>query len=204
LYTSLGDNALEESYSETWIDIVGQKGSLFYADLQHFSQRLTRSFEPVPGVMIPPGQYSYFRPNLYYGSDRSRRMWYSARLYTGAFYDRALDQIELRSFLSPSPRVTFGISANINRFRGSGEQTTTRLIAPELRLAWNPRLQLTTFYQYNDATLQGALNVRFSWEFKPLSYLYIVLNDVRDVQAAPSGLPSRQQLLVKLVYFGHL
>jgi len=204
LYTSLEDGALEEGYTEAWVDVSGQRGGLFYADLQHFSQRVTTPFEPVPGVVIPAGRYSYVRPNLYYGSDRSRRVWYAARAYTGGFYDRSLDQIELQAFVSPSPRVALGLRADLNRFRGAGSGATTRLIAPELRLAWTPRVQLTTFYQYNDAVRQGVLNARFSWEYRPLSYLYVVLNDARGVGSQAALAPQRQQLLVKLVYFGHL
>ena len=62
--------------------------------------------------------------------------------------------------------------------------------------------QLTAFYQYNEAVRQGTLNARFSWEFKPLSYLYVVLNDARDAGQPTLPGPRRQQLLVKLVYFG--
>ncbi len=149
------------------------------------------------------GRSRYLRPSVHYASDRSRRVWYSARLYTGDFYDRKLDQTELQAFLSPTPRIAFGINADINRFRG-GDRITTRLIAPELRLAWNPRIQLTTFYQYNDSVRQGSLNGRFSWEFRPLSYLYVVLNDVHSVGTMTGVRPRRRQLLVKLVYFGHL
>jgi hypothetical protein len=204
IYTALDSRALEETYSEAWVDVFSRRGALFYADLQHFSQRVTEPFEPVPGVVIAAGRYNYWRPNLYYGSDRSRRVWYAARLYTGDFYDRKLDQAELQGFLSPSPRAAFGLRADLNRFRENGPTVSTWLIAPELRLAWNPRLQFTTFYQYNEAARQGTLNARLSWEYRPLSYLYVVLNDARGVAGAPAAFPTRKQLLVKLVYFGHL
>ena len=203
VYQELGTGTLEESFTEAWLDVFGQRGSLFYPDIQHFSQRVGTAFAPVPGVVIPPGRYSYWRPNVYYGSDRSRRVWGGLRLHTGGFYDRSLDQVELDLFLSPSPRIAFGLNADVNRFRGGGTgPVVSRLIAPEVRLAWNPRLQLTAFYQYNDAARQGTLNARLSWEFRPLSFLYLVLNDARDVQRPSLPGPSRQQLLLKLVYFG--
>lgn len=203
VYTDLRDGELEETYSETYVDIVGQHGALFYPDLLHFSQRVREAFEPVPGVVVAPGRYSYWRPNVYYGTDKSRRAWAGARVYTGGYYDRSLDQLELRLFASPTPRAALGVNVDINRFHGGGAATVvTRLIAPELRLAWNPRLQLTAFYQYNEAARQGTLNARFSWEFKPLSYLYVVLNDARDAGQPTLPGPRRQQLLVKLVYFG--
>jgi hypothetical protein len=204
IYTALDTRELEESYSEAWVDVYSRRGALFYVDVQHFSQRVTEPFAPVPGVVVAPGRYRYWRPNLYYGSDRSRRVWYAAHVYTGGYYDRQLDQVELQGFLSPSPRAAFGIRADLNRFRGQDPTVSPWLVGPEVRLAWNPRLQLTAFYQYNEAARQATLNARLSWEFRPLSYLYVVLNDATGLPGAPTPFPRRKQLLVKLVYFGHL
>lgn len=97
-----------------------------------------------------------------------------------------------------------GDERGADRFRGVGDPVSTRLVASELRLAWNPRVQLTAFYQYNDAGGQGALNARFSWEFRPLSYFYVVLNDVQGAGSLAVATPKRQGLLLELVYFGHL
>ena len=56
---------------------------------------------------------------------------------------------------------------------------TTYLVSVGTRFALNPRLQLSTFYQYNSFDQQGRWNLRFSWEYQPLSFLYIVLNEER-------------------------
>lgn len=56
---------------------------------------------------------------------------------------------------------------------------TTYLVSAGTRFALNPRLQLSTFYQYNSFDQQGRWNLRFSWEYQPLSFLYIVLNEGR-------------------------
>jgi len=47
------------------------------------------------------------------------------------------------------------------------------------RFALNPRVQLSVFYQYNSFDEQGRWNIRGSWEYQPLSFLYIVFNDSR-------------------------
>ncbi|MEX0361020.1 MAG: hypothetical protein AB3N10_08520, partial [Allomuricauda sp.] len=48
-----------------------------------------------------------------------------------------------------------------------------------LRLALNPRVQLSTFYQYNSFNEQGRWNARLSWEYMPLSFVYLVFNDTQ-------------------------
>jgi hypothetical protein len=74
-------------------------------------------------------------------------------------------------------------------------------------LALTPRLQVTTFYQYSSSGGDGVLNARLAWEFLPLSYVFLVLNDRRA--AGPNGstigpAEPRQQLLLKLQYLGQL
>jgi hypothetical protein len=46
----------------------------------------------------------------------------------------------------------------------------------EGRFALNPRLQLIAFYQQNSENDSKNYNIRLSWEYRPLSFLYIVLN----------------------------
>jgi hypothetical protein len=64
-------------------------------------------------------------------------------------------------------------------------------------------MAVSAFYQWNSDERSGALNARYTWEFAPLSYLYVVWNDRQRVGALPIGLPAppgRRELLVKLVY----
>ena len=53
---------------------------------------------------------------------------------------------------------------------------TIDLYGLESRLALNPRLQLIGFYQKNANDHSENYNLRLSWEYAPLSYVYVVLN----------------------------
>lgn len=44
------------------------------------------------------------------------------------------------------------------------------------RFALNPRLQLICFYQQNALNNTRNYNIRFSWEYQPLSYIYLIYN----------------------------
>jgi hypothetical protein len=50
------------------------------------------------------------------------------------------------------------------------------VLGPELRLAINPKIQLSVFYQQNTLTRTQNWNVRFSWEFRPMSNIFLVFN----------------------------
>ncbi len=69
----------------------------------------------------------------------------------------------------------------------------------------DPRPQLTSTCQYNSARGRRSLNARFSWEYRPLSYLYVVLNDA--TAAGPNEMrftTTGREILVKLVFLGRL
>jgi hypothetical protein len=75
-------------------------------------------------------------------------------------------------------------------------------VAPEVRVFLNPRVQWSAFYQYNTLQQRGALNARFSWEFAPLSFLYVVYN---DRQAILDGVtPSARSVIVKFSWLRQL
>jgi hypothetical protein len=211
LYTGASDRRLQETFTEAYVDLFFNNGALVYPDVQHSYQRLAAPFSPVRGVTVAPGTYSALRSVLYGRSNQSARVGGTALVSTGGYFDRRLDAASLTARVVPTPRAAALLTYEVNRFRGAPRDSagraapnvTTHLVAPELRLALNPRVQLTSFYQYNTAAARGALNARFSWEFAPLSYVYFVANDLRavgpDARAAGPARPA-QQLVVKVVW----
>ena len=76
---------------------------------------------------------------------------------------------------------------------------TTTLIGIGSRFAFNPHLQLSGFLQHSSLMSQDIVNARLSWEFRPLSYLYVVYNSAAsDEDLIPDYL--QQQLLIKFTY----
>ena len=55
-------------------------------------------------------------------------------------------------------------------------ENANNLYSIEGRFALNPRLQLIAFYQQNSENDSKNYNIRLAWEYRPLSFLYIVLN----------------------------
>jgi hypothetical protein len=161
-------------------------------------------FRPLPGVAIAPGRYSYQRAGLSVSTAPSSRFTANANLLTGPFYDGRLHAVTLSGSAVPSPHVGLFLSWALNALRGVGvEQADVNawILAPELRLALNPRLLLTTFYQYSSIQHVGALNLRFSWEFRPLSYMYLVFNDRHPGSDALAGAgPAERQAILKVTW----
>jgi len=46
-------------------------------------------------------------------------------------------------------------------------------------MALNASVQMNVFYQYKTVNKRSSWNAGFSWEYQPLSYVYLVFNENR-------------------------
>jgi hypothetical protein len=201
LYQTPGSGTLQEGYVQGYVDVFHTNGALWYPYMERHFQRPTSPVELIDGVQIAPGTHDYSRYGLYVASDRSAPVSLLADVSGGSFFDGTLDRLSGTLRLAPSPRLAFSASYEVNRLRSLGTRdtsVTTHLLAPELRLFANPRLQFSAFYQYNTSIQRGALNARVSWEFQPLSFVYLVYNERRAIGDAVA--PATQQLVLKVVW----
>jgi hypothetical protein len=161
-------------------------------------------FRPLPGVVIAPGRYSYQRAAFSVSTAPSSRVTANADLVTGPFFDGRLTAFTLSGSVVPSPHAGLFFTWTLNALRHVGlddSDLNAWILAPEVRLALNPRVKLHAFYQYNSIHDVGAWNARFSWEFRPLSYLYLVYNDRQPgSDALPGAGPAERQVILKATW----
>jgi hypothetical protein len=199
------NRALQEATVEGSLELLSRNGGVVQPFVQHNVQRPTTALPFLPGVTIAPGAYAYQRYGVDLRSDQSAAIAGSANLSTGSFFDGDLARASVSGRYSPTPFVSMRVAYEINRLTRVGVRdtsVTTHLAGPELRVFLNPRVQWSGFYQYNTAQQRGTLNARFSWEFAPLSFLYVVYNDRQAIDGGMS--PRANSLIVKLSWLRQL
>ncbi len=145
-------------------------------------QNIDFGFEPL-GILVPEGRYFYTRKFVQYNTDRSRKLSGDISANFGKFYDGRLLTLTTGLRIAPMPHAALTLDYELNRARSLGENDEDKdvhLYSGGLRLALNPHLQGTVFYQYNSLDKTGRWNARLSWEYRPLSFLYLVFNDTRS------------------------
>lgn len=157
-------------------------------------------FRPL-GIEIEPDQYYFTRYGYSYSTDQSKMLAASVNHTFGKYYDGKLNDLSASLRFAPIPHVAFTANYNYNGIRQLGIERTNQdihLYSAGLRLAVNPRIQLTSFYQYNSFDNRTRVNLRGSWEFVPLSFLYLVYN---SNQNSLSRITQRaDQAIAKLTY----
>ncbi len=175
-------------------------GSFFEYAINPTWQHINFRFAPL-GILIEQGDYQYTRHQLNFHSDRSRKFSVSSGLGLGSFYDGELLKVESGLRYAPIPHIAFTLDYEFNDIQNLGsanEAIETHLTTFGGRFALNPRLQLSMFYQYNSFNDQGRWNVRGSWEYRPLSFIYVVYNNTQTNDF--DRLNVNQQLIAKITF----
>lgn len=207
LYNRHSDMAFREAFiSVQPIGIDFQNGGqLFYRIIPNW-QNLFETFYPL-GIAISPGQYEYLRHRLAYSTDFSRKVAGEFAYATGGYFNGQLNTFTVNGRVAPHPRLACTVSYEYNEINKLGVNAVNRdthLAGVTMRLALNPRVQLISFYQYNTAASRSTLNARFVWEYQPLSFVYLVVNDNRfDVLNPETNVLERahnQQGILKITW----
>ena len=157
--------------------------------------------------VIAAGTHDYPRAGIESSRATRARGWrLTANLSTGGFFDGSLERAALAGRWSPNPYVALRANYEVNRLTSLGTQRHALRDAPggarAARCSPQPRVQWSAFYQYNTALARGSLNARFSWEFRPLSFLYVVYNDRQAIEQGT--MPTARSLIVKLSWLRQL
>jgi hypothetical protein len=142
-------------------------------------QYIRETFEPL-NAKIEAGKYRYNRFDFSYGTDASKKWSIKTNYSTGKYYDGHLQSLNLQARYSPIPHLAFDAGLDVYGLKKIGIDRLTAtyyLYNLQARMAINPRVQAFLFYQQNTANSSGGINARVSWEYKPLSYIYLVFNN---------------------------
>ena len=159
-----------------WLNF--QSGAYFGYSITPTYQNLTTPFEPL-GITIAPGKYNYWQNWITFTTDPSKVLSFAGDYKWGNYFNGKLNSGDWKLQFAPIPQISLLAEFNRNHFKNVGEpksNETVDLYIVQGRFALNPRMQLTGFYQKNSLDHSDSYNIRFSWEYQPLSYIYFIYN----------------------------
>jgi hypothetical protein len=159
-----------------WLNF--QSGAYFGYSVTPFYQKLTQPFEPL-GVTIAPGTYNYLQHWITFTSDPSKVISLAGNYQWGTYFNGKIRSADWKLQFAPIPHISLLAEFNRNHFIDVGESKENSIVDLYIvqgRFALNPRIQLIGFYQKNSFDNSDSYNVRFAWEYEPLSYIYLIYN----------------------------
>jgi hypothetical protein len=160
--------------------------ALFFNDLsavyyvyKHDHVNLVYGFDPLRnGNALLPGKYNFGILKIGYNSANNQKLRYRVNFQKGNYYDgkRTAAGAYVNFQLLPFANVQLNYDVNTIDLHLLGKETfhLTRFTG---EVFFNNRLNWTTYVQYNTQRDNFNVNTRLQWEYKPLSYVYLVVSD---------------------------
>ena len=177
---------LTKGFHYGW-DVVFHNGATAEVKYETNFDRLDQPFRihPIPPlVTIPVGDYYFNQMGFEIISDPSRKLSGSVNYLAGEFYSGDKATLTVSGTFRPSFRFAAEgryIYNNVELREGS---FATHLLSSRASYYFSTRMFLTALIQYNSDRKQVSSNIRFNFIHRPLSDLFIVYNELRDVSAA--------------------
>ncbi len=153
--------------------------SAAYISLYHDYVNLKYAFDPLRnGNVLVPAKYRFLRGRIGYNSVRNNKLVYRGFAQLGEFYSgkNATASATLEYRLLPYANLLASYEVNHLDLNDLGKDTF-HLARFTGEVFFNNRLNWTTYVQYNTQIDNFNINSRLQWEYKPLSYVYLVVTD---------------------------
>ena len=150
-----------------------------YINVYHDDIKLKYAFDPLRNDnLILPGNYKNSAIRAGFNSDYTRSFYGSVNLQFGQFYegDRTRFGLVAGYRLLPLLSIELNYEHNSLSFDDIGNQNL-HLLGFTTELFFSTRLNWTTYIQLNEQINNFNINSRLQWEYKPLSFIYLVFSD---------------------------
>ena len=163
-------------------------------------EQLFAPFEIYPGVVIPPGLYEFDGGSAFFSTSGSRPVGYNGSWNWGDFYDGEWLSMSNSLHLRLSRFVSARTSWLHNDVELPQGDFTIDLWSQGVDLAFTPDLRLNMIAQYNEASGDLGVNVRFHWIYKPGADIFLVYNENWTAPSLSDRSSEGRQLILKVTY----
>jgi hypothetical protein len=141
-------------------------------------ERLVRPFPIAAGVTLPVGSYDFHTTRIGYIGGQQRRYSGEVVYEFGTFYNGDRKSIALNSArLQVTPQVSLEPSFSVNWVDLVQGSFIAKVARTRATYTITPRMFVSGIVQYNSAGSSFGSNVRFRWEYRPGSELFVVYTD---------------------------
>jgi hypothetical protein len=177
LYKTHTTGKLESFLNESRpLGFFTKSGERFEFNFYQQFERLDSAFDLTGTVQIPKDKYWMYRQEIQIGTFQGRRIWIDANYAWGDFYNGHIDILESSLGINASKHLNFKTTYTLNKVKLPQGKVTTNELAEYVNYAFNPRLDISAFVQWNslDDLLLG--NFRLHWIPNIGSDLHVVYN----------------------------
>lgn len=162
----------------------------------HF-ERLVAPFAITPSIKIPVGGYDYQTTHVEYQAGQQRKGSGTMFVETGSFYDGTKRTIGVSSArIQVTPQMSLEPSLQVDWVTLREGNFTAKVVRNRATYTLTPRIYVSGIVQYNSTNASVGSNLRFRWEYRPGSEVFVVYTDDYDTVDHPSVAALRNRAFV--------
>jgi hypothetical protein len=197
-YIENGMGRLENRQQTGRFGIEFNSGDRLTAEAARNYERLDVDFL-ISGVTIPAGGYTYDDARFSYQLGGQRSVSGNMSFEFGEYYAGTIIGVGYtQARISATSHLSLEPSISINRVRMPVGDFTNTLLRERTDYAFTARTFVSTLIQYSSSENSMSTNVRFRWEYRPGSELFLVYTDERDTFAPGFPLLKNRAFVVKV------
>jgi hypothetical protein len=137
---------------------------------------------PILGVVMPSGGHQFTSTQVSYTFGAQRPVSGTLALQAGGFYNGTLTSVSYTmARISVMKQFSLEPTISINRVSTPSAEVTTRLYRTRADYGFTPRMFVSALLQYSSSDRAYGNNLRFRWEYRPGSELFVVYTDEHDM-----------------------
>ena len=150
---------------------------------QNFERLYDNAFQIRNDITIPLGDYEWDTWQFTYNSDESKKISFNGSYYTGGFWGGDRDRYQAGIQLNPTYKFQAEFNVTRNDVSLPEGAFIVDLIGTRINYSFSKRMFLNALIQYDSDNDEMLSNIRFNFMPKPLSDLYLVYNEKRDMDS---------------------
>ena len=156
-------------------------------------------FRIAPDITIPVAGYDFTNLRLGYNFGQQRRFSANVMAEHGSFYGGTKTTLGVsRGRVTITNQVSVEPSLSINWIDLPQGKFRTDLVGTRATYTMTPLMFASALVQYNSRLDQVSANIRFRWEYRPGSELFVVFNEDRNTDMSPFPVPNNRAFIVKV------
>jgi hypothetical protein len=196
-YLTNNEDRLDTREAVARVETEFTNSDLFSVSYTDNFERLVRPFVIATGVAIPVGSYDFHTTRIGYIAGQQRRLSGEVVFEAGPFYDGDRKTITVNNGrLQVTPQMSLEPSLSINWVNLAQGSFTLKVARTRATYTITPRMFVSGIVQYNSGVNSFGSNVRFRWEYRPGSELFVVYTDDFDTEARPDTTALRNRAVV--------
>ncbi|HXG90515.1 MAG TPA: DUF5916 domain-containing protein [Vicinamibacterales bacterium] len=197
-YVQNRNGFLETRQQSGRFDVEFDNSDRFVVTANRNYEFLDAPFRVATGVIIPVGGYGFHDATVSYSFGQQRRISGNLSLTRGQFYDGDITSVGYsQGRISLTKRFSLEPSLSLSRVELPYGEFTTKVVRSRVDYGFSPRMFASALVQYNSTDRTFSSNLRYRWEYRPGSEVFLVWTDEQDTRDRRlGGLGLRNRALV--------